>query len=264
MNRPRIFAVAVLLCVGADAAALEPPPVEPAGVSFSIGPQVVSRSMQFRLGDSSVDHSPGIYIGAIGRLSVQAYDFESDKTELIINAEGGYGGTKNSESVAELNRQPVTEWSQFAARATIRRHLTDALDLDVGLGAMAQSFIVEPNLTYTGHRYIAAELRVGLDWVNRDSPWTLGLDASALPVLSVNQSSGAYGDSSAFGARAGAQVGYNIFAMPSAGEYVGGRVQLRYDWTRFRSQFPHGRIAIGGGVSEDDAHAVTLMVGFFM
>lgn len=220
--------------------------------------------MEFRLGDSAVDHSPGIYLGAMGRLSVQAYDFASDETKLLIDAEGGYGATRNSEVAAELNRQPVTEWSHIAARATVRRHVSDALDLDVGLGAMSQSFIVEPNLSYTGHRYIAAELRVGLDWAKPDGSWALGLDASALPVLSVNQSSGAYGESSAFGARAGAQIGYNVFAMPSAGDYVGGRVQLRYDFTRFRSQFPEGRIAIGGGVSEDDVHAVTLMFGYFM
>jgi hypothetical protein len=238
--------------------------VEPAGVNLSIGPHVISRSMQFRLGDNAVDHSPGVYIGGMARISVEAYDFDSLDAKLLINAEGGYAGTKNSKVAAELNRQPVTEWSQFAARATVRRPLTDALDLDVGLGAVANSFIVEPNLTYTGHRYIAAEFRVGLDWAKPAGSWALGADASAYPALAVNQSSGAYGDSSAFGARAGAQVGYNVFAVSSTDEYAGGRVLLRYDFTRFRSQFPQGRVAIGGGVSEDDMHALTLMFGYFM
>ncbi len=238
--------------------------VEPAGVSVSAGPLVISRSMQQRLGTETLSHSPGIYLGGSIRLSIDAVDFDASDAKLLVEAEGGYAGTKNSEVAAEINREPITEWSSIGARATVRRKLSDALDLDVGLGAFATSFIVEPNLSYTGHRYVGAELRVGVDWAKLSSSWALGADASAYPVLVVNQSMGAYGESSAFGARFGAKVGYNLFALPSKGDYAGGRLLLRYDFTRFRSQFPEGRIAIGGGVSEDDTHALTLMFGYFM
>lgn len=238
--------------------------VQPSGVDVWIGPLVVSRSMQMTVDAAEVRHEPNVYVGGTLRLSAELYEFDSTDASLRLDGELGYGATKNQEVAAELNRQPVTEWTAASARATVRRPITDALALDVGLGVYANSFIIEPNLTYTGHRYLAGELRAGLDWQKPSSSWAWAADVSAYPVLSVNQSNGAYGDSSAFGARVGAQVGYNVFEMPSTGGYAGGRVSLRYDFTRFRSQFPEERISIGGGVSEDDMQAVTLMFGYFM
>ena len=238
--------------------------IEPAGVDVWIGPLVVSRSMQMQVDAAEVGHDPGVYIGGAVRLSVELLEFDAADTSFRFDGEFGYAASKNGAVAAELNRAPVTEWTTASARATVRRPLGDALVLDVGLGVHASSFIVEPNLTYTGHRYVAAELRAGLGWAGRSSSWAFEADMSAYPVLSVNQSSGAYGESSAFGARLGAQVGYNVFQMPSTGGYAGGRLSLRYDFTRFRSQFPEERISIGGGVSEDDMHAVTLMFGYFM
>jgi hypothetical protein len=238
--------------------------VEPSGVTVAIGPLVASRAMQMRVDADTLDHDPGLYFGGTAKLSIELFDFESIDAALLLEGEGGYGATRNREVAPELNREPVTEWSFIDARLTVRRPLSEAIVLDVGLGAYANSFIVEPNLTYTGHRYIAADMRLGLGWQPPTSDWTVAADFSALPVLSVDQSSGADGDSSAFGARAGAQIGYNVGKVASTGGYAGGRVMLRYDYTRFRTQFPQNRITLGGGVSEDDVHALTLMLGYFM
>jgi hypothetical protein len=240
------------------------PAVDPAGVHVAIGPLVASRTMRMRVDSDNVAHQPGPYLGGTARLSIELVEFDSTNAVLLLEGEGGYGATRNSETADELRRQPVTEWSFLDARITVRRPLSESLDLNVGLGAYANSFIVEPNLTYTGHRYVAADMRLGIAWHDVASSWSASADLSAHPVLFVNESSGARGESSAFGARGGAQVGYDLAGVESTGGYAGGRIMLRYDYTRFRTQFPQQRVVLDGGVSEDDVHALTLMLGYFM
>jgi hypothetical protein len=247
-----------------DEQAVKERAVEPSGVAVAVGPLIVSRTMQMRVGAETHSHEPGPYFGGTARLSVELADLDSIDANLLLEGEGGYATARNANTAPELRRQPITEWSFVDARLTVERFLSEAVALRVGLGAYVNSVIVEPNLTYTGHRYIAADMRLGLGWQDPGSDWTAWADLSAHPVLSVDQSSGANGQGSAFGARGGAQIGYNIATVESTDTYVGGRVMVRYDYTRFRTQFPEGRVALDGGVSEDDAHALTLMLGYFM
>ncbi len=235
-----------------------------AGVNVSVGPWLVSRSMTMRVNSGTVTHAPNPYLGGALHFSADLYDFKSFDASLLLQGEGGYGAAKNATYAHELQRQPATKASFLAARLTVRRPLSQRLHLDVGLGGRADSYIVEPNRTYTGHRYIGGELRLGLGWTNAARAWTLDGDLSALPVFSINESSGANGAAYGFGVRVGAQIGYNLFSLPTAGGYRGARLMLRYDYTRYRTQFPQQRVVLDGGVSEDNSNALMLMFGYYL
>lgn len=233
-----------------------------AGVEIAVGPMALVRSMQLNADGGTVTHEPGIYLGGALEGSYRLPDVDSIGAKVFLEIEGAYGATREAETNPEFNRPLVTETASGAARLVVRHPLSDAVDLGVGLGAAATSYVTEKNSVYTGHRYLAADFRLDLGWARPSSDFTLGAHADVLPVLALNQSSGGYGDGSAFGVRAGAEVGWRIFAEPSTDGYRGAEISLRYDYSRFRSQFPERRVRLEGGVSEDDAHALVVMFGY--
>lgn len=237
---------------------------EPVGVSASIGPWMVTRSMVLRANGQTIEHQPNVYLGGMLRVGADLVDFDAIDATLRFEGEGGFAVARNVKIASGLSRAPVTKASFISARLALRRPVGEHLNLDIGLGAMADSFIVEPNRTYTGHRYIGADFRVGLQWASQSSDWVFEGDLSALPVFVLDQSGGATGEGSAFGARLGAQVGYDILSALSDDGYMGGRLTLRYDYTRYRSQFPEQRVMLDGGVSQDNSHALTLMFGLYL
>ncbi|MFW6057959.1 MAG: hypothetical protein ACOC9W_03790 [Persicimonas sp.] len=235
---------------------------EPAAVDVALGPLVMSRSLEMSLESRTTTHKPQLYVGGTLRIGAELYRVDASGARLAVEAEGGYAAGRNNEEAAELDRAPVTEASFLHTRLNMRRPLGQTLALDVGLGLAIDSFIVEPNLSYTGHRYIAGELRAGLGWRASAGGWSASADISALPALSVDQSGGAHGDGSAFGARLGAQVGFEVLSVPTDEGYRGGQVLVRYDYSRFRTQFPEARLGLNDGVSLDQAHALVLMFGY--
>lgn len=236
----------------------------PVGVDLAVGPLVSSRTMHMRLAADTVEHAPELYVGGALRFGADLVEFESADATLSVQAEGGYAASKNEHKAGELRREPTTEATFLRARLVVRRSLGESTDLELGLGGFADSYIVEPNLTYTGHRYLGGEVRAGLNWTSAQSGFSAAGDVSALPVFALDASSGAYGEGSSFGGRAGVQLGYDVFALASEGGYRGGRASLRYDYTRFQSQFPEARLAPGDGLSEDVAHGLTVLFGYFL
>ncbi len=237
---------------------------EPAGVDVAVGPMLMSRSLEMSLESRTTTHEPQLYVGGALRIRAELYEFDASGARLAVEAEGGYAAGRNTEEAAELDRRPSTEASFLHTRLNMRRSLSQTLTLDVGLGLAIDSFIVEPNLSYTGHRYIAGELRAGLGWRASAGGWSASADISALPALSVDQSGGAHGDGSAFGARLGSQVGFDVLSVPTDEGYRGGQLLVRYDYSRFRTQFPEARLGLNDGVSLDQAHALVLMFGYML
>ena len=88
--------------------------------------------------------------------------------------------------------------------------LANSFALGVHAGADAFSFTLEPNRQYTGHRYIWA--RTGLDILIVPTPdFFLEIHGSALPLLSVSTSQGAYGEADGgLGFEAGATTGLHF------------------------------------------------------
>lgn len=234
------------------------------GFSIEIGALVLARSMQLLVDAQTVEHQPQPYAGAFVQSGVDLAEFEELDATLRLEGEFAYGVARNSEAAPDLGRQPVTQLSMGGGRLAVVRSLSQQWSLFVGLGAHATSFIIEANRTYTGHRYVSGEAALGVDWLGTSVPLAVGVELAALPVLSLNQSSGGYGDGRAFGARAEAQVGWNVLEREVPDGYAGGRVTLRYRYQRFRSVFPDRRIALGGGVSTDQQHGAFLTFGYFL
>ncbi|MGM0558556.1 MAG: hypothetical protein ACQEVA_19380 [Myxococcota bacterium] len=239
-------------------------PGERFGFAVEFGAVVIERSMALRVDADTIEHQPRPYVGAYVASSLELADFDELDAALVLDGEFGYGFARNSAVSAELGREPITQFSTGGARLGIDRRLSEQVSLFVGLGSHVTSFIVEANASYTGHRYVAGEAAVALKWLGASVPIAAELELAALPVLSLNQSSGGYGDGRAFGGRAEGGIGWNFLERDVESGYAGGRLMLRYRYQRFRSLFPERRISLGGGASVDQQHGLLLTVGYFL
>jgi hypothetical protein len=239
-------------------------PEERLGFDIEFGGIMLERSMSLRVDAETVEHRPAPYLGAYVRSSLELADFEELDATLVLDGEFGYGVSRNSTVSEELGREAITQFSMGGGTLGIERRLSDQLSLSVAVGSHTTAFVVEANSTYTGHRYIAGEAAVGLDWLGASVPLAVEVELAALPVFGLNQSSGGYGDGRAFGGRAQGGIGWNFLERDVESGYAGGRLMLRYRYHRFRALFPERRISLEGGASVDQQHGLVLTVGYFM
>ena len=237
---------------------------EPYGVTLRLGPSSTLRRMELLADAETIRHEPFPSYGGRVDTEIDLVRFDSPAITLGLSGEFEYG-VADSKNVSSEDFQPlVTQMVDGGGSFEVIRDLTPSLTLAVGLGANATSVVIEANPTYTGHRYISGVFSVGLDWWQEGLPVAAGVEVAALPVLALNQSSGGYGDGEAFGARAEGEVGLNVFERESGERYAGGRVLLHYRYERFRAQFPSRRISLGGGVSVDQLHTLSLMFAYHL
>lgn len=234
------------------------------GFGIELGLLAVDRSMRLDVDAESIEHDPQPYLGAHVRTHLELTELGDPSTVLRLDGEFAYGVARNAQADPEIGRPLVTQLSMGGGRLGIARSVADQWSVYVGLGAHVTSFIIEANRSYTGHRYVAGEAALALGWLGTSVPLAVDLEMAALPVLDLNQSSGGFGDGRAFGARAGAGLGWNVLERDVSSGYAGARVSLRYRYQRFRSVFPQRRIALGGGTSLDQKHAAMLMFGYFL
>lgn len=230
------------------------------GVSALVGPLVMSRTLQMRADAHTIEPNSNLYFGAALHLAVDLVELGDAGAKLGIDGEVGWAASRAEPSTGEFDTRLPSEASFARGRLLVRRSVSEDVAVDVGLGAGVDSFIVEANHVYTGHRYVSGDVYVGLKWAPPASSWSAGADFSALPVLALDESNGARGDNSAFGARLGLEVGADVPMTSTSGA----RLVLRYDYSRFRSQFPQTRVGFEDGVSEDDIHTLSLAVGYFL
>jgi hypothetical protein len=230
------------------------------GVSALVGPLVLSRSMHMRAEAHTIEPQSNVYFGASLSLAAELVEVGESGVKIGLDGELGWAASRAEPSAGEFNTRLPSEATFARGRLLVRRAVSEDVAVDVGLGASVDSFIVEANHLYTGHRYVSADVRAGVKWAPSTSSWSAGADVSALPVLALDESSDARGDNSAFGVRLGLQAGADVPMSSSSGA----RLMLRYDYSRFRSQFPQTRVGLDDGVSEDNIHALTLAVGYFL
>lgn len=230
------------------------------GASALVGPLVISRTVQIRADAHTIEPHSNSYFGAALSMAVDLVELGDSGAELGIDGEVGWAASRAEPSAGEFDTRLPSEAMFARGRLLVRRSVSENVAVDVGLGAGVDSFIMEANHVYTGHRYVSGDVHVGLKWAPRASSWSAGADLSALPVLALDESGGARGDSSAFGTRLGLQMGADVPMTATSGA----RLVMRYDYSRFRSQFPQTRVGFEDGVSEDNIHTLTLAVGYFL
>ncbi len=152
----------------------------------------------------------------------------------------------------------LTFASQYARLGLELRYLkafSDTFLVNVFGGGEAMSITIDQNANYTGHRYIMARLGAGLMY--QVGPVLLELAGALLPVFSVNNSSGAYGDVP------GISLGFEPIAGLTFGLSKDLSVNLRYSGQIFSAKYPEPRIAtLTAAKSFDVIHTGIIAIGY--
>jgi hypothetical protein len=264
-NRPvRLAALAIIaVCTlpvslhAQETDALEDPDHAPPRLSVSVGPLTAGRTMNFEGDSGSIRHAPTPYAGAMFRAAGRLATFPELEAHLVLDAEIGYALARSTNLEVQGPSNPSTEFTYGGGRLTLYRQLGERVLLGLGAGLQATSFTVSPNPTYTGHRYLAVDLAVRARWNVVEDIFRLKGDLGAYPLFGVDQSDGAYGDATGFGIRLeGEAVWYPAPNLP------GLHLSALYRYQRYRAQFPISPIGTRGGISIDNQHIGSVLLGY--
>jgi hypothetical protein len=218
--------------------------------------------MTFEGDGGTIEHRPRPYRG--GRLSAEFQLFEFDDPDLALTLEGdlAYASARNQKLAPRGGPKPRTRFVSGGGRLMAYRSIGADLGLGLGVGFQSTSITIEPNRTYTGHRYWSADATIRLRWYVLDDRLSMGLEGAIYPVFATNNSNDAHGPSTSFGVRSGAELAWAPFARARRSVHRGWRLVVDYRYQRFRSQFPTSPIGLRGGISLDRQHRIGLSIGY--
>ncbi len=246
----------------ADLPELRAPTREPPRFRLAIGPLTAVRTMRFEGDADTITHRPEPYLGgwitASGRLWHDA-DLEAFVT---ADLEVGHGVARNSTYDPTPGPPPSTELTVGGARLSLDRRLGARLLVGLGLGATATSVTLEPNPRYTGHRYLAAEAAVRVQWLEALEAVDVTLELGPRHVVSLDNSEDGHGEGTGFGLRAEGEITWRPAPEASSEGLRHLRLIGRYRYQRYRSQFPTSFLGSRGAVSVDDQHLGLLLIGY--
>lgn len=147
--------------------------------------------------------------------------------------------------------------SQYARLGLELRYLkafSETFLVNVFGGGEATSITINQNRNYTGHRYIMARLGAGI--LYEVGPVLLELGGALLPVFSVNNSAGAYGEVQ------GLTLGFEPMAGLRFGLSEDISVSLRYSGEIFSAKYPEPVLPIQAAKSFDIIHTGLIAIGY--
>lgn len=241
---------------------LDAPSDATAPFRFSVGPLGASRRMTFGGDRNDIAHRPPPYFGGWLEASGALAHFEPVAATLRLHTSLGYGVSKSDAGPAPAGETLVTELMFGGARLLLFRQLAGRLHVGVGAGFRATSVILQPNPSYTGHRYLAAETGLRTRWRAIPGLLTVVAEAAAHPVFTTSNSDGAHGPGRSFGGRAGGDLVWRL--APAAAKPGLRRLRLvaAYRFQRYRSQFPRSPVGGNGGTAVDNQHMAALRFAF--
>jgi len=253
----------LLLVMAASASSIAPREVsaqEVAGARIErarlgVGGLLARRYLVMSADEPAFDaHLPGAYAGGQAQLLLDLAQVTDSGVRLQLVADGAYAAGKDSSVTDELGRPLATELMTGRLLPTLLRPLSEKTSLAIGLGLSATSITNEPNSVYTGHRYLAADIAVGLRREIASGRGRAVLELDVLPVFRTDESGGADGELSSFGARGRAEVVYLLVQKPARIE-----LGLSYTYSRFGTQYPEAtRFGARGASSVDEMQLVAL------
>lgn len=251
-----------LLLVGQTGRAEEPPPslqpprIAPPTFRLEFGPTTGTRAMTFEGTLRTVEHRPFAFTGVDASATATLATLSSIDGFLVAELDGGYAVT--AARLEPDGPQLRSEYSTLGLRSWIVRRTGETTAVGLGPGFRASSVVLQPNPTYTGHRYLAASVGLRTRWRPAGGRLTLGLEVDALPVVATDVSDGGHGPARAFGVRATPSADWRI--APASRNDLLRRLHfaLDYRYERFRTQLPEAPLGTHGGVSADNLHFVTL------
>lgn len=222
---------------------------------LGVGGLLARRYLVMRGDEPAFDaHLPGAYVGGQAQLLVDLVRITDSGVRLQLVMDGAYASAQDTSITDELGRPLVTELMAGRVVPTLSRALSPKASLAIGVGVAATSITNEPNSVYTGHRYLAADIAVGVRRELASGRGRVVLDLDVLPVFRTDESGGADGEMSSFGARGRAEIMYLLVQRPAKIE-----LGLSYTYSRFGTQYPAAtRFGARGASSVDEMQLVSL------
>lgn len=233
------------------------------GLGFTLGLGALStlRRMTFAGTDHTIRHQPGIYLGGALKASQLVLTFDTLKSHLLVEAEGGYGSAKNADVEPALGRPLTTEHAYLLVLGMFEQPIHRDVDLRLGLGLSALSFTVEQNPQYTGHRYIALAASFGANyWLSKKVH--AGGSLVFYPGISTNQSSGDYGAARSFGGRAEAHISWRFLQPEPPDLFASAQIGTRYALTRYQTTMPETQVLGDLAATADTSHTLTITLSY--
>lgn len=242
-----------------DVPELEAPAGTTSPFRLALGPMGATRTMDFEGSSETISHRPPPYVGGRVEASGTLSRFEELGATLQLDTDLGYGVAKSDGALAPTRDALSTELMTAGVRLFLLRELANRLHAGFGAGVQATSVIVQPNPTYTGHRYIAAETGLRVQWRALPGLLTVVADAAAHPVFTTDNSDGAHGPGRAFGGRASGEFVWHLAPAATDSGLRKFRLVVAYRYQRYRSQFPRSSAGTGGAVGIDNQHIAALL-----
>lgn len=228
----------------------EPPTSEAEGqVELRVGPLLSTRSLTINAPGQTVEHKPSTMVGGQGSLDIFFLRFLAIDALVGLSFDGSYASGVNQDVSPERGRELISEMVVGAGAFSLVRQVSPSFLFETAVGLQATSVTVEQNLSYTGHRYISALVRLGARKTMLNDRVILGAQVEILPGLSTNESNQTDTDLSAFGVEADAYLGINILRGEDALRLSQMSLLLGYTLRRFSSTYT-GQTRFGEGEFE--------------
>lgn len=216
----------------------EPPNSKAQGkVELRVGPLLSTRSLTIEAPGGEVVHEPSTMIGGQGALDIFFWKFLAIDALVGISADGSYSSGANQDVSPERGRELISEMIVGSGSISLVRKLSSSFLVETAVGVQATSVTVEQNLSYTGHRYISALVRLGARKSILSERVILGAQVELLPGLDTNESNQTDTDLSSFGVEADAYLGINILRGEDALRLSQMSLLLGYTYRRFSSTY---------------------------
>lgn len=232
--------------------------------SVTISPMAHIRRLNLRAADGPAEHAPGLMGGiALDTSTLLLWDPDLQaRAHLEVDASLARGRTAAYGGRSNAGHPLTTTFSSATARLAVSRRIVRHLRLSLAAGGSAFSWVLAPNSAYTGHRYITANVGMGLHLQMPGLPARLHGKLSGLPVIGVDVSGGQHGEGIGFGGRAELRGEWAPLAATD-GDHPGRLlVHTSLSYTRFRSRFPASPLDPGGATSIDQSATLAVGVGY--
>lgn len=216
----------------------EPPKAKAQGkVELRVGPLLSTRSLTIDTPGGEVVHKPSAMIGGHGSLDIFFLKFLAIDALVGLSFDGSYSSGTNQDVSPERGRELISEMVVGSGSFSLVRHLSPSFLFETAVGVQATSVTVEENLSYTGHRYISALVRLGARKSVLNERVIIGAQVEILPGLNTNESNQTDTDVSSFGVEADAFLGINIMRGSDALRQSQMSLLLGYTFRRFSSTY---------------------------
>jgi len=227
---------------------------------LTVGPLTHLRGVDVRAADAPItQHSAPM--GGVA-VSVRTLLVWIPDLDARLECEGDVRhATGRSRPLSGLASTPRIRHTQGAGRLRLNRPLGSGLSTGLTMGVAAESWVLQPNPSYTGHRYVGGEFGWSIRYEFPRRPLEVAARISGLPIVEADSSGGRHGQGTAFGGRLNLRGTWRPFAGENSGR-SDLLIHARLEGTRYRGRFPASAFDPAGATIVDRSASFTVGVGY--